>query len=116
MNAHVHGTASEWFSVGITLHELLTGRRPFEANRLQAFRHRTQFPECDADYHPGYLFDSADESPATAKAVQTQRTCHRVFSAADTDSLWPDHLYQCGHLSQACKEFVRALLVPDVST
>ncbi|KAJ1438757.1 kinase-like domain-containing protein, partial [Ochromonadaceae sp. CCMP2298] len=27
---HSHGTPSEWFSAGVTLHELLTGRRPFE--------------------------------------------------------------------------------------
>ena len=39
MGNHSHGTASEWFAAGVTLHELLTGRRPFEATRLQAFRY-----------------------------------------------------------------------------
>lgn len=34
---HVHGTAFDWFCTGITLHEFLTGRRPFEAFRLQRF-------------------------------------------------------------------------------
>jgi serine/threonine protein kinase len=33
----VHGTAFDWFCAGITLHELLTGRRPFEAVRLQKY-------------------------------------------------------------------------------
>lgn len=116
MNAHVHGTASEWFSVGITLHELLTGRRPFEANRLQAFRHRTQFPEADADYHPALLFDSADPGPHVfGRAPQTQYTGSRVSSGSGTDALWPDFLNQCDFLSQGCKDFVRALLIPDVS-
>jgi len=108
MNSHVHGTASEWFSVGITLHELLTGRRPFEANRLQAFRHRTHFPETDADYHPALLFDSPDPGlPVSGRPPQTQHT--------GTDALWPDFLNQCDFLSQECKDFVRALLIPDVS-
>lgn len=41
VGSHVHGTSSEWFSAGITLHEFLTGRRPFEASKLQAFRYAT---------------------------------------------------------------------------
>jgi serine/threonine protein kinase len=38
MHDHVHGTPAEWFAAGITLHEFVTGRRPFEVHRLQAFR------------------------------------------------------------------------------
>ncbi len=34
----MHGTAAQWFALGITLHELVTGRRPFDVSRLQAFR------------------------------------------------------------------------------
>lgn len=32
---HQHGTASEWFSVGVTLHEFLTGCRPFPVSKFQ---------------------------------------------------------------------------------
>lgn len=35
---HRHGPPADFFSLGITLHEMVCGRRPFESNRLQAFR------------------------------------------------------------------------------
>ena len=35
---HKHGPSADWFSLGITLHEFVCGRRPFESNRLQSFR------------------------------------------------------------------------------
>lgn len=38
MGQHIHGTAAEWFAAGVTLHEFLTGRRPFEVQKLQVFR------------------------------------------------------------------------------
>ena len=34
---HTHGTTFDWFCTGVTLHEFLTGRRPFEAPRLQKY-------------------------------------------------------------------------------
>jgi serine/threonine protein kinase len=34
---HVHGTTFDWFCTGITLHEFLTGRRPYDAARLQKY-------------------------------------------------------------------------------
>ncbi len=129
MNAHIHGTASEWFSTGITLHELLTGRRPFEAGRLQLFRQCAHFPEHSSqDYYPNY--QAAEPMPGAGHATapsRSQRACmqmraaggnnnkHNGFSLeGEGDSLWPEHLYQCDYLSSACKDFVRALLIPDV--
>ncbi len=38
-NIHIHGRPADWFSLGITLHEFLTGRRPFEIQRLQSFKY-----------------------------------------------------------------------------
>jgi len=128
MNAHIHGTASEWFSTGITLHELLTGRRPFEAGRLQLFRQCAHFPEHrqeDYHYHPNY---QAEPMPGVGHATapnKSQRACMQMRAAGgnnnkyngcclEGDSLWPEHLYQCDYLSSACKDFVRALLIPDV--
>ena len=35
---HKHGPSADYFALGITLHEMICGRRPFESNRLQAFR------------------------------------------------------------------------------
>lgn len=35
---HLHGRLADWFAMGVTLHELLTGRRPFESYRLTSFR------------------------------------------------------------------------------
>jgi serine/threonine protein kinase len=35
---HRHGPSADYFAAGICLHEFATGRRPFDASRLQAFR------------------------------------------------------------------------------
>lgn len=37
----MHGTAAEWFAVGVTCHEFVSGRRPFETSKLQAFRYHS---------------------------------------------------------------------------
>jgi serine/threonine protein kinase len=101
VGSHQHGTASEWFSAGITLHELLTGRRPFEATRLQAFRYcRGWASTGDADR---YAEDPVSSCLPSARTV--------------ADALWPEFLFGQGSegLSADCKSFVRALLIPDVS-
>lgn len=33
---HKHGIASEWFSLGVCLHEFLLGRRPYDQKKIQA--------------------------------------------------------------------------------
>lgn len=102
MGAHVHGTVSEWFATGVTLHEVLTGRRPFEAARLQAFRNCREFPQQQG-------LESDDVKGMTTKGKPPKAT--------QCDQLWPEYLYShaCDQLSEECKDFVRALLVPDVS-
>jgi len=35
LRGHRHGTASEWFSLGVCLHEFLLGRRPFDQKKIQ---------------------------------------------------------------------------------
>eukprot|EP01041_Mallomonas_annulata_P005709 gene5709-11520_t len=35
---HKHGTPAQWFAVGVTLHELVTGRRPFDSAKIKACR------------------------------------------------------------------------------
>lgn len=75
---HKHGTAVDWFAVGVTLHEFISGRRPFEASKLQSYR--------------------------------------RVNSISDMDqgdSLSLDFLSACSHISDSCKDFIAALLVPQ---
>ena len=127
MNAHIHGTASEWFSTGITLHELLTGRRPFEAGRLQQFRQCTRFPEHGQDYQPNYRTEMIPGPGRATAPSKSQRACMQMRTShvsggggteyfSESDALWPEHLYQCDYLSPACKDFVRALLVPDVKS
>lgn len=137
MGNHAHGTASEWFAAGITLHELLTGRRPFEAARLQAFRYSK--PMSLSLSMPHAL--SPQLHPAAAAAAEGDCRAYRVQPAAGDgsppmcssnhhhdqqkvqpqgqqekrDQLWPEHLYQhCDYLTPDCKDFVRALLIPDV--
>ncbi len=115
-----------------------SGRRPFEASRLQAFRQRTDFPESGQDYHPAVV----DEDGSVAAPVEvlpgglhpldvthkpsrrgaflslsgpTQSLTRTASSSLAGDALYPDHLQQCDYLSPLCKDFVRSLLVPDVS-
>lgn len=38
VNDHRHGRAVDWFAVGVTLHEFVMGKRPFEQARLRSFR------------------------------------------------------------------------------
>ena len=135
MGSHVHGTASEWFSAGITLHELLTGRRPFEASRLQAFRYcKAPPPPPAASGADEYYPDQPEQRPADSStaALPAPRLLHHPpkpapaaqhqhqqlpHSHSQRDLLWPEHLYQhCDYLSAECKDFVRGLLIPDVSS
>jgi serine/threonine protein kinase len=112
MGNHVHGTPSEWFSVGVTLHELLTGRRPFEATRLQAFRHSPQYP---ANYV--YSATLSGQTPNFPSPENEINAAAPAIRQRKFDALLPESLYglgQCDHLSLCCKDFVRMLLVPDV--
>ena len=45
--SHEHGFAVDWFALGVCLHELVTGRRPFELARLQSHKYDTH---CDGLY------------------------------------------------------------------
>jgi serine/threonine protein kinase len=47
---HLHGRTADWFAAGVTLHELLTGRRPFEAHRLSAFRNNLHSDTLDTAF------------------------------------------------------------------
>lgn len=48
---YIHGPASDWWSVGILLHEFVTGSRPFESKRIKACQ------RCLADL-PLYLLEN----------------------------------------------------------
>lgn len=110
MGTHQHGTASEWFATGITLHELLTARRPFEASRLQAFRYCRGFP-ADVNYEVQHQY-------AYCEDPYLHRRAGGPVVPQLVDALWPEYLYSqsCDHLTPLCRNFVRALLIPDVST
>ena len=69
--------------MGITLHEFLTGRRPFDASQLQAFRY-----------------------------IQSE---HHSNLSQFKDNLKLDYLDKCDFISYTCKDFIRRLLVVDVS-
>ena len=45
----LRGSAAEWWSVGVTLHEMVTGYLPFKLNRFDIFRSITNksLEECD---------------------------------------------------------------------
>jgi serine/threonine protein kinase len=49
---HVHGIAFDWFCAGITLHEFLTGRRPYEAIRLKKYYVNERKDKLELDYLP----------------------------------------------------------------
>lgn len=117
MGAHQHGTASEWFAAGVTLHELLTGRRPFEAPRLQAFRYCRAFP-ADLVYSEPHQYAYC-ENLYLGRGYDAARVLSDSHSPTTqlADMLWPEYLFsqQCAHLSHDCRSFVRGLLIPDVS-
>jgi serine/threonine protein kinase len=115
MGAHQHGTASEWFSAGVTVHELLTGRRPFEASRLQAFRYCKAFPG-GVSYAEQQQYAYC-EDPYLSRSCSVNRGSPAPATPQLVDALWPDYLYSqsCATLSAECRSFVRELMIPDVS-
>jgi serine/threonine protein kinase len=115
MGAHQHGTASEWFSAGVTVHELLTGRRPFEASRLQAFRYCKAFPG-GVSYAEQQRYAYC-EDPYLSRSCSVNRGSPAPATPQLVDALWPDYLYSqsCAALSAECRSFVRELMIPDVS-
>jgi hypothetical protein len=82
---HRHGTAAEWFAVGITLHEMVTGRRPFEAHRLQCKKGRgrllTFFSFLFAFLHCGCDCDCVVIAFVFAIALRLQCDCDCVAIA-----------------------------------
>ena len=72
---------SDWFAMGITLHELLTGRRPFEISRLQRFRKHQPQQSSSSIIVNDYEHGQNDEG-----------------EEAEEDDLWLDYLY--GYLNK----------------
>ncbi len=92
---HTHGTAAQWFSAGITLHEFVVGRRPFEAQRLQCFRQPNNRDTLGLDIN---RHKYGHEYPNRSEDDQASST-----SSRDT-------------LSRSIKDFLTGLLHFDVRT
>jgi serine/threonine protein kinase len=69
---HRHGTAADWFAVGVTLHEFVTGRRPFQASTLQAFRRGETKPSLTLEFLESldYLSDDCKDFIASLLVVK----------------------------------------------
>lgn len=65
---HDHGMAVDWFALGVTLHELLTGRRPFEVHRIQSHKHDGHGDDLFLDF----LYSSP---PQTANVARLSTQC-----------------------------------------
>ena len=87
---HIHGTPADWFATGVTLHEFVTGRRPFEVSRLQAFR--------SMGYTTLAEFSSANSSK----------------DSDGEDGYGLEYLNSCDFISRHCKNFIHSLLCMNV--
>ncbi len=72
MGSHRHGTAADWFAVGVTIHEFVCGRRPFEASRLQACRTAEVVDPLALDFLESCYFLSSDCKDFIAKLLSNK--------------------------------------------
>lgn len=106
---HVHGTAFDWFATGITLFEFITGRRPFEASRLQ--RYHLLKPESEVDGMAVAPLPSSTtrqrSAPSLCGLLQSDDSCD--------DSLTVEDLRITAQVTPECQDFIEQLLKPNVS-
>jgi len=81
-HSHRHGTASDWFSVGVVFHEFLTASRPFSHSHIKAWQN-----QYDADLQKG---------------EENEKHSH--------DNLELTVLMQSSSVTQECKSFARSIL------
>ncbi len=104
--SHIHGREVDYFAVGVTLHELCLGQRPFEVSalrKLYTLIHRrppiTASPNgSDYDFHD-YAADSA-----LSHELAEEETLRNA-------GLTLDLLHSAPFLSRKCKDFISGLLI-----
>ena len=67
--------AVDWFALGVTLHELLTGRRPFEVHRIQSHKHDGQGDDLFLDF----LYSSPPPNASVARLTTPCRDFVRAL-------------------------------------
>jgi serine/threonine protein kinase len=115
---HIHGTAADWFAAGITLHEFLTGRRPYEVSRLQAFRSMGSTTLAEYTSRLAESYDDSDNSSDGVQGMQrlSPEMKKGLVGGRKRDMYALDHLNGCDFLSWPCKHFIRSLLCISVSS
>jgi hypothetical protein len=106
---HVHGTAFDWFATGVTCFEFLSGRRPFDAARLQRL-YQNQNPAAEEG--------RSQASPSRAAGAKLgSRSGDATASAASAGlglELGLEDLRATLQVSAECQDFLASILKPQV--
>jgi hypothetical protein len=78
--SHVHGPPSDWFSMGVTLHEFATGRRPFDSNLLKACVDGVSVSEFSLAWLHNCDYLSHECQSFISKLLHALVSCHLLYN------------------------------------
>ena len=109
---HVHGKEVDYFAIGVTLHELCLGQRPFEAAAIRKY-HSTVHPFLGSTSHGSSSHSSLSNSCTSRASMPMCYSSKRDTSELDVlrnAGLSLDLLNSAPFLSVQCKDMISGLL------
>eukprot|EP00981_Chlorochromonas_danica_P007897 scaffold1900_cov183-Ochromonas_danica.AAC.3 len=106
---HTHGTAFDWFATGITLFEFLTGRRPFEAAKLQRYHVIVETRRASSLTTAHML----DQQVSNSSNLYGALCGLDDYPAVDNEFLNIDDLRPSLQITNECQNFISCILHPN---